>query len=55
MAKKDPNEYVKLMQQYKIARKSGREADAKALFLKMRKLARAKKVDPTAFDVGAYL
>ena len=55
MAKKESNEYIKLMENYKIARKSGRKADAESLFLKMRKLAREKKVDSTAIEIGAYL
>ena len=55
MAKNNPSEYVKLMENYKIARRSGREKDAKALFLKMRKLAKEKKVSPTDFDIGGYM
>ncbi len=55
MAKNKPSEYIKLMESYKIARRSGREDDAKALFLKMRKLAREKKVSSSDFEIGGYM
>lgn len=49
------SEYVKMMEQYKIARRSGREADAKALFEKARKMVADKKVSEDEMIAGAYI
>jgi hypothetical protein len=49
------SDYVKIMEQYKIARRGGREDDAKALLEKARKLAKSKKVTEDEMIAGAYI
>jgi len=49
------SDYVKIMEQYKIARRGGRDDDAKALLEKARKLAKDKKVSEDEMIAGAYI
>jgi len=47
--------YVKVMEQYKIARRAGRDDDARALLEKARKMVKAKKVSEDEMIAGAYI
>lgn len=47
--------YVEIMEQYKQARRSGRENDADALLKKARELHRKGKVSREEFEAGAYI
>lgn len=47
--------YVKIMEQYKRARRSGREQDAKALLEKAREIARSGKASDDEMVAGGYI